>query len=326
LKLVKLEEKEVKMKHELKIILVLLSMFIFTQLIGLIIIDAYSPHTITLPTGATITKTNPIPYGMQPPEMEPNISLMTILISLTIAIALMLILMKFRSRILIKLWFTLVIFITLSISMNAVFLKIFPDSALRFDIIALAVSLPLTFFKVFRRDMLVHNLTELFVYPGLAVLFVPILDVTTTLILLVLISVYDFFAVIKSRFMVEMAKFQIKKVGIFSGFFVPYLTAKSRKMFQRLTSKKQDFKMDNKTAKKIPINVAILGGGDIAFPLIFAGVIFRTAGVLSALIVIAGAALGLLSLFIIGKKGKFYPAMPFITAGCVIGWLITLLI
>jgi hypothetical protein len=26
------------------------------------------------------------------------------------------------------------------------------------------------------------------------------------------------------------------------------------------------------------------------------------------------------------KKGKFYPAMPFITAGCIIAWLIGLLL
>jgi len=44
------------------------------------------------------------------------------------------------------------------------------------------------------------------------------------------------------------------------------------------------------------------------------------------LLVIAGAFLGLLSLFLFSEKKKFYPAMPFITAGIflgmIIGWLI----
>jgi len=314
------------MKHDVKIVLVLLIMFVSTQLIGLYVIDAYSPHTITLPTGANITKVNQIPYGMQPPEMAPQISLMTILISLTIAIIIMLLLMRFRSRIAIRLWFMLVIFITLAISINAIFLQLFPEATIGFDTIALVVALPLTFYKVFRKNLLVHNFTELLIYPGLAVLFVPILNVTTTLILLALISVYDFFAVIKSRFMVEMAKFQIKKVGIFSGFFVPYMTSKTKRMFEKLKVKNVKNLKLGETEKKIPISVAILGGGDIAFPLIFAGVIMKTSGLLGALIVITAASLGLLSLFIIGKKGKFYPAMPFITAGAVIGWLITLLL
>jgi hypothetical protein len=31
-------------------------------------------------------------------------------------------------------------------------------------------------------------------------------------------------------------------------------------------------------------------------------------------------------LFVYAKKDKFYPAMPFITAGCNVGWLIVLLL
>jgi FtsH-binding integral membrane protein len=47
---------------------------------------------------------------------------------------------------------------------------------------------------------------------------------------------------------------------------------------------------------------------------------------LPALIVIAGAAVALLALFAYSKKGKFYPAMPFITAGLLIGIAIAYLI
>ena len=311
------------MKHEFKVIFILMALFIVTQLLGLLVVDTYSLHTVTLPTGANVTTGNSIPYGMQHEPTEPGISLITMLISLTIAIGLIFLLMKFRARVFFQLWFTIVIIITCAISLNAIFLVLFPEIPLGWDMIAMVIALPLAFYKIFRKNLQIHNLTELLIYPGLAAIFVPLFDITTTIILLIIISIYDFIAVIKSKFMVEMAKFQIKKVGIFAGLFVPYMNDKTKKLLQKI--KMKNLKLGG-NGQRIPISVAILGGGDIAFPLIFAGVVFKSLGLLPALIVILGASLGLLSLFLIGKKGKFYPAMPFITAGAIIGWIASTLI
>ena len=76
----------------------------------------------------------------------------------------------------------------------------------------------------------------------------------------------------------------------------------------------------------IKVNIAILGGGDVIFPIITAGVILATWGFLQAILVIAGATLGLGYLFFAAKKKKFYPAMPFITIGCLIGLALQLLV
>ena len=69
---------------------------------------------------------------------------------------------------------------------------------------------------------------------------------------------------------------------------------------------------------------------NIGFPLIFAGVILKEWGFWQSLIIPFFAALGLGLLFWKSKKKKFYPAMPFISAGCFIGlgivWLIMLLV
>ena len=85
--------------------------------------------------------------------------------------------------------------------------------------------------------------------------------------------------------------------------------------------------------KQIRANVAILGGGDVIFPIITSGVLlvtnpFNIVGpnvLIPPLLVILGAALGLSYLFFFGEK-KFYPAMPFISAGIFlmlgISWLI----
>ena len=74
-----------------------------------------------------------------------------------------------------------------------------------------------------------------------------------------------------------------------------------------------------KLKKKSKGRVAMLGGGDIAFPLIFAGVMLKEFGLWQSLIIPFFALAGLVTLLLIGKEKKFYPAMPFISAGCLLG-------
>ena len=81
--------------------------------------------------------------------------------------------------------------------------------------------------------------------------------------------------------------------------------------------------------KEEPRN-AILGGGDIAFPLIFAGVVMdslikggmltKSIAFLNALIIPLIVTVSLFLLLSLAKRDRFYPAMPFVTAGCLIGY------
>lgn len=297
------------MKHTPKVIFVILAMFFITQLIGLAVLNVYKP-TISQETDSNgnavnITKYN-LPYGTSPPEgLSPKYNLLSIVISICLAVAIILLLMRFKSEIILRYWFFFVVTLALGIAINAALIN-FKYSTW----IALGVGLVLAFFKVFKRDLLVHNLTELLIYPGIAAIFVPLLSVPTAGILLVLISVYDIYAVWHAGFMQKMAKYQINEVGIFPGFFVPH----NRK------SSKNDISIDKKTkdkkkTKKLP--VAILGGGDVVFPLILAGTVLRSFGIYHALIVSVLATISLAILFYYSEKGKFYPAMPFITTGCL---------
>ncbi|HLF53632.1 MAG TPA: presenilin family intramembrane aspartyl protease [Candidatus Nanoarchaeia archaeon] len=288
------------MKHSLKIIAILISMFFVTQLIGLFVVNAYASNN------------DAVPFGLSPPEdVNPTTSLASISFAIVFAVLLMFLLMKFRTEWLLRLWFFLVITLALGITINALFLSINLTSA---SIISLIIALPLAFLKVFRRGILVHNLTELLIYPGIAVIFVPLLNLWTVIMLLILISLYDMYAVWQSGFMQKMAKYQIQTLKIFSGFFIPYLGKKERDMLNKAKSSKGGI-----SNKKIKVNLAILGGGDVVFPIILAGVVLRQFGLFSALIVSICATLALAGLFYISKKGKFYPAMPFISAGCFIG-------
>jgi len=321
------------MKHNIQITFILLVMFIITQLIGLAVIHVYSPQYVQVLINGTLMNISvgpQLPYGMQPPEIAPEISLTTIIISFAIAILLIFILTRIKAILFLRLWFFIVVVIVLGITLNAL-LSQFIQYELVFNqyhfsipaIISIIIALPLAIFKIFKRNLIVHNLTELMVYPGIAAVFVPILNIWTIIVLILIISAYDIWAVWHSGFMQKMAKFQIDEMKIFAGFFVPYLGRKERLMMQKMRAKKKKGKMKE---KRIKVNLAILGGGDVVFPIITAGIVFNVLGLIPALIVVACATLALLYLFVFAKKGKFYPAMPFLTAGLLIGIGISYLI
>lgn len=284
------------MKHSVKITALLLAMFFLTQIIGLAVVNLYASAGDNLP------------YGMTPPkDIAPSTSFFSIITAIFFAIILMFLLMSFKSEFFLRLWFFIVVAIAIGITLNAIIFRV-PYSSL----IVLALAIPLAFLKIYKRNFFVHNLTELLIYPGIAVIFVPLLNLLTISLLLILISIYDIYAVWHAGFMQKMAKYQIQKLKVFSGFFIPYIGKKELAMI----AKAKAAKYANAKKKLVKVNVAILGGGDVVFPIIFAGVVLRTLGIIPALTAVIGATLALLFLFVISKKGKFYPAMPFISAGC----------
>lgn len=293
------------MKHNLKITALLLAMFIITQLIGIYVVNYYMPQNIVLP------------FGLDPPQPEQASDyagfFSGIIIAFIIAILLLFILTKFRWKFILKIWFFIVIVLALTISL----ISILPVKTV---LVALVIAVPLAIIKISGKSFLVHNLTELFIYPGIAAVFVPLLNIWTIIALLILISAYDIWAVWHSGIMQKMAKYQINTLKVFSGFFVPYF---SKKVKQQIIKWKKTLSESQLKKKKIKVNVAILGGGDIVFPIITAGVILKTLGFVPAIFVIAGATIGLLYLFVAAEKRKFYPAMPFITAGILAGILVS---
>jgi len=310
------------MKHKLSLTLILLAMFLITQFIGLGVIKAYSPTQQLIVNPETgqrenITLQQDLPYGMQPPEeIDAGPTLVSIIIAFIIAISIILILSKYKWKFLIRAWFFVVVALALGIAFNA-FLKNYLANA---HLIVLAFAIPLAFIKIYRPNILVHNFTELLIYPGIAAVFVSILNIWTIIILLILISIYDMWAVWYSGIMQKMAKFQMKELKIFGGFLIPSISKKMREKIKKLK------KLKKLKGKKIRISLAILGGGDVVFPIITAGVFFRAFGLIPALFIITGAFLGLLFLFIKSEKKKFYPAMPFITTGIFLGMLLSYLI
>jgi presenilin-like A22 family membrane protease len=308
------------MKHPLKLVVVLLAMFFLSQLVGIAVNNFYSP-TITqvsvpaqnLSSNLTINQTTyNLPYGFNPPaDTTPASNLFSIVVAIALGVVIILSLMKFRAELFIRGWFFIVITFALSLSINSFIHQLSYAATL-----AVIIALPLAIIKVFKRNILVHNITEILIYPGISAIIIPLLNISTVVVLLILISIYDIYAVWHVGFMQKMAKYQMNEVKVFGGFMVPYIRKEDRKLVAQLRKLK---KVAKSKLKKIKVNVAMLGGGDVVFPIILAGVVLHTFNsILYSIIIALGATISLGILFYMSKKGKFYPAMPFITAGCFV--------
>lgn len=287
------------MKNKLSITILLLCMFIVTQAIGLFVVNYYTNVSL--------------PYGLEVGQDEAAPNFLSLIFSFIIAIAIIFFLMKYKWKFVIKIWFFSVILLALSISINA-FLSF--SGLAKVAIYSMIISLPLAALKIFKPNFYTHNLTELLIYPGIACVFVPILTPVSSIILLLLISIYDMWAVWKSGIMQKMAKFQMEEVKIFGGFLVPSVSKKVKKQMENTKQKYQNKKIPESVKnKKYRVNLAMLGGGDVIFPIIVSGVFMRFYGIVPALFVLGGSLIGLTYLFFNTEKGKSYPAMPYISSG-----------
>ena len=301
------------MKHTLSVTLALLFFFLMAQVVGLLIINQYIDHKRTAVEQEIVMK--PLPYGLERPQVE-NQSTSFIYITLAILIGtfFVLLLVKFNKPFIWKAWFFVTVWLTLSIAFAAFI------NAIIAGILALAV----TFLKAFKPNIFVQNSSEIFIYGGLAAIFVPILNLFAAFMLLLVISVYDFIAVYKTKHMIKLAKFQSKS-KVFAGLFIPYEKGKIVSKSSAVVSE---------APRKEKVKVAVLGGGDIGFTLIFAGVVMKSlmlketilVGFLKTLVIPIVVSIALLLLLIKGEQNKFYPAMPFLSMGCLIGYLIVWLI
>ncbi len=132
------------------------------------------------------------------------------------------------------------------------------------------------------------------------------------LFLLIIFSIYDFIAVYKTKHMIKMAKEMIE-AGAILGLIVP----------QEISDFLADLKKIKPGGKFL-----ILGGGDIAFPLLFCASLIPV-GISHSLIVGFFVLIGLFIsfwFFISQKIRQPIPALPPIALFSIIGYLITKLI
>jgi presenilin-like A22 family membrane protease len=309
------------MKHNINITFILLFFFILSQLFGLFVISYDMTKEINQETNESVIVLSETAIGERP-ELSGIDTIIFLSFAIFFGTILILILAKFKKRKLWKAWFFLAIWMTISITLGV----FFNNPAIYL------VSLVIALWKVFKPNFYIHNISEIMIYSGIAFLMTPLLNVFWGVVLLLLISLYDAFAVWQSKHMIKLAIFQ-RDSKVFAGLNINYDQKKGKILSsEKLVSNNSIKKVKTKKTKA---SSAVLGGGDMAFPLIFSGTMLMflfnegfskisSYFITLPITLFATAGLGLLLYF--GKKERFYPAMPFISAGCFIGLGISFLI
>jgi presenilin-like A22 family membrane protease len=297
------------MKHNLKLSLILIGLFFLSQLIGLFVSGYYLE--------------NSLPYNFDKTKSvseNPAGFLINFVISFIFAMLLISLLMKMKYNWILKLWFFVVIAIALSITINSFIGFSIKGST----IISLIMGAVFSVIKLYFKNTFIHNLIEVFIYPGIAIILSSLINIPLLIILLILVSIYDIWAVWHSGIMQKMAHYQINSLKLFSGLFIPYAGKKIKEKIKLLNLKyKNNIPYKILKKEKIKINVAMLGGGDIFFSIVASGVVLKlSSSIYPSLIICLTSTIALAILLFLSKKKKYYPAMPFISAGIFLGMIV----
>ena len=215
----------------MKITLILLSIFLIAQIVGLYTVNRYIKID-EIQGEINITYPDTI-LGEAPNlgEQEKNYSFLTIIIGIIIVTLLLLLLIKWRLG---KFWrygFFIAVLAALSVAFG-VYIN---------NYIAIALALLLAYFKVFKSSYLIHNFTEIFLYAGIAIMVLPLINLVSAFGLMIVISFYDMYAVWKSKHMITLAKFQTESKA-FAGLSIPYqIPKKPEKIDKKSKSELSNF-------------------------------------------------------------------------------------
>jgi presenilin-like A22 family membrane protease len=162
------------------------------------------------------------------------------------------------------------------------------------------------------QNVLVHNMVIVLVISAIASIFGLNFEPNSVVVILVLLAVYDYWAVYRTKHMVSMFKSIAEKKVHFS-IIIP-----------------QNFKGLFKKLRKVnhTTEFMFLGTGDIALPAILVVSSLRI-GVRTSLITALGAIVGFLilyTLFITQENRKPMPGLPAIVFGTVVGYLLSFII
>jgi len=234
--------------------------------------------------------------------------LVQILIAFVIALVIMIILLKLlKTPLSFGFFFSLIIFI----GAQAIFEAFFP----LIISIALAVAIVLIRWKF--PNVVTHNLAIILGIAGISmVLGLSLRPWPEIIILLIALSIYDFIAVFKTKFMVSLFK-QLLTRGAPLAIVVPERAPALKEHIGKISAEK----IREKDKK-----VLMLGSGDIAFPTLFAVSAQFANGLPAAIAIIAGSIIGIIAnhYLLTIKKFKFIPALPLIAAFSITAYLLSL--
>lgn len=222
------------------------------------------------------------------------------------ATALMLVFYRFNAELLIRIWMVLALVMTTFLFFGSFF-----------DLVTATLLTGLAFLGRYRaRSFAATNLYTVFPFAGAGALFGSILGFVPAVLLLGLLSVYDYVSVNISQHMVSLAKSGIAS-DTFMGFSYPKEDGVDMEDMEPVPADEAD---------EDTVKVGMLGGGDIVIPMLFAVAALRDFGPIPALMSVLGATVLLHLLLTKSREGQFYPAIPVVASGAVAGFLLGLLL
>ena len=133
------------------------------------------------------------------------------------------------------------------------------------------------------------------------------------ILILVVLSIYDFIAVYKTKHMVKIARDMIES-GTILGLVFPFEFSGFLKSIREIRPGEGKF--------------LVLGGGDVAFPLIFSVSVLGS-GISKSFLIALFSLFGLIAnflFFIKQKERKPIPALPLISLFSIIGYFLVLIL
>lgn len=224
---------------------------------------------------------------------------------IVVATALMLLLYKYRFGSLITVWFYSALGVTLLLFFGS-FLS---------TLISLVVAAGLLTLRIKSKSLWTRNFVDIFSYAGAGAFFGTMIGPLPAMIFLGVLAIYDILSVFYTGHMVSLAE-----EGMDSNTFMGIVYPKEGGNVDEVELKKEPDEGEKK------VKIGVLGGGDVIAPMILSISLLNSFGVLASFLTSLGALAGLYFLFNIMDENSFYPAIPFIAAGAVIGFFISLLL
>jgi presenilin-like A22 family membrane protease len=273
---------------------------------------------IALGTGALLLNTG---QAQLPPIEGGFWRLAQFLAAFLVALVVIVLLLKYlRTPISFGLFFAFLIFIgsqTVFAALLSVSSNVLNDISIL--ILSIALAIGIIALRWWKPNLITHNISIFLGVAGVsALLGTALRPWPEIIILLIALSVYDFIAVFKTKTMVSMFK-ELLKRGAPLAIIVP----ESPYQFTANVHKISRAKLREKDRK-----VLMLGTGDLAFPALFAVSAYATSGLATALAIMAGSVIGLIfnHYLLMVKKFRFIPALPFIAAFSIIGYVLAVLL
>ncbi len=171
-------------------------------------------------------------------------------------------------------------------------------------------ALALTVWKFLRPTIFSQNVAAIFSGSGVGALLGLSLGIVPCIIFMMILSVYDFVSVFITKHMVSMAKAITERPMAFT-IAAPHEFKKAKYV-------------PTKNAKQ-KVHIFQLGLGDIIIPLMFSVSIMNRFTIFNSIAAVIGSMIALIVLtMIITRKPMALPALPFVCAGALAGYIVSL--